>query len=85
MSNITKGNFEALKKLMVSTRGFQSWDFENDYTCLIIGFKNSKCAKNAINKSLAGCCEITAFGEITCENGLIIVELNRDAIQAMEG
>jgi len=84
MSNVTKGNFEALKQLMVSSRGFQSWEFYDYYTILSIEFKFQVYAIKAMNKTMDSLCEITAFGDVTCRDGIIEILLNEDAAACFE-
>jgi hypothetical protein len=83
-SNINHKNWQKLKEFMKKQPGFDSWTFEGDYETLVIKFKNNKQASNAIKKSNDSFIEVSAFGDASSENSEIRVELNDDAIKALE-
>jgi predicted DNA binding CopG/RHH family protein len=83
-SNINNKNWQKLKAFMKKQPGFDSWTFEGDYETLVIKFKNNKQASNAIKKSNDSFLEVSAFGDASSENSEIRVELNNDAIKALE-
>jgi hypothetical protein len=80
--NITSNNFKALKEFM-RKQGSTSWEFDDLYTELIIGFKSSAAASKAVKASMDSNNEITAYGEVEVSNSKISVILNKDALKAL--
>ena len=76
---ITKGNWEFLKKFMEKQPGFLSWEFERKYDELVIKFKTNMQAIKAQAKSNKSTTEISAFGQSSAGDSEIRVELNDDA------
>ena len=83
-SNITRANWEGLKKFFKAQPGYVSWEFEDDYHTLVIGFKSGSQASNAVKKSNTSGIEVNAFGEVTVQGPKVTVELNKDAIGSLE-
>lgn len=79
----TKENFTALKAFM-RKQGFTSWEFEDDYNTLIIGFKDNKAAKKAYKASEDSDNEIGAYGsDIEIADNKITVKLYPKVVKLM--
>lgn len=82
-SNVTRGNWDNLKVFFRKQKGYKSWEFEGDYEVLKIGFDTGLNASHAVKASNASNLEINAFGDVSVEGKVVTVELNKDAMNAL--